>query len=65
MRNFKALFNLWSAADALDLCIFAIAPTRLLSLEQMAALLRAVTGWETSAYEIMRIGERRNHLMRW
>ena len=65
VRNFKALFNLWSAADTLDLCIFAIAPTRLLSLEQMAALLHAVTGWETSAYEIMRIGERRNHLMRW
>lgn len=65
VRNFKALNNLWSGADALDLCIFAIAPTRLLSLPQMAALLAAVTGWETSDYEIMRIGERRNHLLRW
>lgn len=65
VRSFKALFNLWSAADALDFCIFAIAPTRLLSLPQMALMLRAVTGWETSDYEIMRIGERRNHLMRW
>jgi aldehyde:ferredoxin oxidoreductase len=65
VRNFKALFNLWSAADALDLCIFAIAPTRILSLEEMAGMIRAVTGWETSSYEIMRIGERRTHLMRW
>ena len=64
VRAFKVLNNLWSAADALDLCIFAIAPTRLLSLEQLAGTLRAVTGWETSSYEIMRIGERRNHLMR-
>jgi aldehyde:ferredoxin oxidoreductase len=65
VRTFKALFTLWSAADALDFCIFAIAPTRLLSLPQMSEMLRAATGWETSDYEIMRIGERRNHLMRW
>jgi aldehyde:ferredoxin oxidoreductase len=64
VRNFKALATLWSAADALDFCIFAIAPTRLLSLHDMAALLGAVTGWNTSAYEIMRFGERRLHLMR-
>src|ERR1041384_2226593 len=65
IRNFKALNNLWSAADALDLCIFAIAPTRLLSMPLMAQMIAAVTGWETSDYEMMRIGERRNHLMRW
>jgi aldehyde:ferredoxin oxidoreductase len=64
VRNFKALASLWSAADALDLCIFAIAPTRILSLADMAELLGAVTGWNTSAYEIMRFGERRLHLMR-
>ncbi len=64
VRNFKALASLWSAADALDLCIFAIAPTRVLRLADMAELLGAVTGWNTSAYEIMRFGERRLHLMR-
>jgi aldehyde:ferredoxin oxidoreductase len=64
VRNFKALASLWSGADALDLCIFAIAPTRVLSLQDMAILLGAVTGWKPSAYEIMRLGERRLHLMR-
>jgi aldehyde:ferredoxin oxidoreductase len=64
VRNFKALATLWSGADALDLCIFAIAPTRVLTLHDMARLLGAVTGWNTSAYEIMRFGERRLHLMR-
>jgi aldehyde:ferredoxin oxidoreductase len=64
VRNFKALATLWSAADALDLCIFAIAPTRVLSLQHMAELLGSITGWNTSAYEIMRFGERRLHLMR-
>jgi aldehyde:ferredoxin oxidoreductase len=64
VRNFKALTTLYSGADALDLCILAIAPTRLLTLQDMADLLGAVTGWNTSAYEIMRLGERRLHLMR-
>ena len=64
VANFKALATLWSAADALDFCIFAIAPTRILSLQNMAEMLAAVTGWNTSAYEIMRFGERRLHLMR-
>ncbi|MCO5220790.1 MAG: hypothetical protein M9947_04300 [Thermomicrobiales bacterium] len=63
VRNYTALNTLWSAADALDFCIFAIAPVRLLSFEQMAAMLTAVTGWNTSNYEIMRIGERRIQLM--
>jgi len=64
VRAFKALSALWSGADALGFCIFASAPTRLLSMETMAALLAAVTGWKTSSYEIMRIGERRLQLMR-
>ena len=64
VRNLKALMNLWSGADALDLCIFAIAPTRVLTLREMADYLSAVTGWEASGHEIMRLGERRLHLMR-
>lgn len=64
VRNYKALNNLWSAADALGYCIFAIAPTRVLSLQIMTDQLAAITGWETSSYEILRWGERRNHLMR-
>jgi aldehyde:ferredoxin oxidoreductase len=64
VRNYKTLSTLWSGADVLDLCIFAIAPTRVFSLQEMADLLSAVTGWDTSGYEIMRYGERRFHLMR-
>ncbi len=64
VRNFKVLNNLWSACDALDFCIFASAPTRALTLNEMTAIVAAVTGWETSAYEFLRWGERRNHLMR-
>lgn len=65
IRNFKALLTIWSAADALDMCIFAVAPTRILSLVKMAEMLYASTGWETSSHEVMRYGERRLHLMQW
>ena len=64
VRNFKALNTIWSAADALDLCIFAVSPTRILTLDEMSAMLAAVTGWRVSSHEVMRFGERRNQIMR-
>jgi aldehyde:ferredoxin oxidoreductase len=64
LRNFNALRVLWSVADALDICPFAIPPVRVFTLHDMAELLRVVTGWETSTHEILRFGERRLHLMR-
>ncbi len=64
VRNFKALNTIWSACDAMDLCVFASAPTRALSLAMIPELVASITGWETSAWEFMRWGERRNHLMR-
>ncbi len=64
VRNYKVLNTIWSACDALNLCVFASAPTRVLSLEMITRLVAALTGWHTSSYEFMRMGERRNHLMR-
>ena len=64
VRNFKALYLLWSALDALNICIFASAPTRLLGVEAITRLVGTITGWKTSSYELMRGGARRNHLMR-
>lgn len=64
VRNFKALSTLWSGCDTLGICNFASAPTRLLNVDIMVDMLAAVTGWDTSSYEIMRYGERRFHLMR-
>lgn len=61
-RNYKALSNCWSAADALCICIFAAPPTRSMTVEEMGTLLGAITGWETSSYEVMAYGERRFNL---
>ncbi|MGB4609630.1 MAG: aldehyde ferredoxin oxidoreductase C-terminal domain-containing protein [Saccharofermentanales bacterium] len=64
VNDYKVLNNLWSAVDALGMCLFASAPTRVYSLQEMADLFRQVTGFETSSYEIMRLGELKNHLFR-
>lgn len=64
VRYYRLLNTIWSAADALGICLFAAAPTRALKVEEMAQLLAAVTGWETSSVELMAFGERRNQLMR-
>lgn len=64
VKDFKALNNLWSAVDAIGMCIFASVPTRVYSLQDLAKLFYQVTGFETSSYEIMRLGELKNHLFR-
>lgn len=64
VREFRALSTLWSACDALNLCIFASAPTRVFSVGQIVKLVAVITGWETSAEELMQWGERRLQLMR-
>ena len=62
VRNYKALSEIWSATDALCVCIFAAPPTRSMTLEEMGVLLGAITGWETSSYEVMAYGQRRINL---
>ncbi len=64
VRGFRALNDLWSAQDSLLICPYATAPVRVLSVDQISSLVRLVTGWDTSAYELMRWGARRNHLLR-
>ncbi len=64
VKNFVALYTIWKACDTLNLCIFASAPTRVYSLEDISRLVSAVTGWCTSSYEFMNYGFRANTLMR-
>ena len=64
VKNYKVLNTIWSGCDVLDLNVYVAAPTRALRLGEMAELLGAITGWDTSSFELMKLGERRNHLMR-
>jgi aldehyde:ferredoxin oxidoreductase len=58
------LLDMWSGLDALCVCLFAGPPLRELSLPDVARLVSAVTGWQTSDYEIFLWGRRRWQLMR-
>jgi aldehyde:ferredoxin oxidoreductase len=62
--DFKALSDFWSGLDALLVCPYASAPVRVLTLEGISRLVAMVTGWDTSSYELMRWGARRNQLLR-
>ena len=55
----------YSALDSLDLCQFVWGLAwHLYGPNQMAELVRAVTGWEVSLWQLMKVGERRLNLLR-
>jgi aldehyde:ferredoxin oxidoreductase len=58
VRNYKILENFWRTLDALGLCVFGYAPRSVMPIDTMVRCVHAVTGWETSLFELMRAGER-------
>ena len=59
MRLFTYLQYIWGLHDVLDWCIFTSTPEfRAISLNQLAQIVEAVTGWETSLFELAKVGER-------
>lgn len=59
-----SLQHWWSLFDALDLCIFVFGPVRTFKPAQLVEMVNAVTGWETTMYELMKVGERVTNMMR-
>ena len=64
VRLFMYLQHYWSLFDTLDLCIFMLAPVRTFRIPQLVEMVAAVTGWETSLWELMKVGERSTTLTR-
>jgi aldehyde:ferredoxin oxidoreductase len=58
VRVFVLLDTLWKMQDALGLCFFGYAPRGVMPLDQMVRCLNAVTGWNTSLFELMKAAER-------
>ena len=54
----------FSLLDSLELCSFCFAPAWIYDTAQLVALVRAITGWSTRLWELMKIGERRINLLR-
>ena len=58
VRNYSVLEKLWRAMDALGLCVFGFAPRGVMSLDIMVQSLNAITGWDTSLFELIKSAER-------
>ncbi len=64
VRLFCYLNFHFSFMDTLDICVFTTAPVRITTFSDIPQLVEAITGWNTSLWEIMKVGERRMTLAR-
>ncbi|HSL48945.1 MAG TPA: aldehyde ferredoxin oxidoreductase family protein [Candidatus Deferrimicrobiaceae bacterium] len=66
-RKVRAFFEtqkVWSFYNSVGMCDFVGAPLNAMELEPLIAYINAVTGWNLTLYEAMKIGERNNTLAR-
>ncbi len=55
----------YSLLDTAAVCAFVWGPSwQLYNVQQFTDLVRAVTGWNTNLFELLKVGERRLNLMR-
>ena len=64
VRFFKQGQLSWSMNNLLGICNFVAAPFLALKYEKIEEAVRAITGWETNLWEIMRATERSEVMMR-
>jgi aldehyde:ferredoxin oxidoreductase len=64
VRAFYETQKVWSAYNSVGMCDFVGAPLNALELQPMVDYVNAVTGWNMSLYEMMKVGERNNTLAR-
>ena len=64
VRMFYLLQPAFSMLDAVGACIFAFSPVRYFDFRDLVKIIDAITGWETSLFELFKIGEKRLNLFR-
>ncbi|MEG2171968.1 MAG: aldehyde ferredoxin oxidoreductase family protein [Desulfovibrionaceae bacterium] len=58
IRYFKITQDSWSMNNTLGICNFVVAPIFALSYEHLVQVVKAVSGWNSSLYELLGAGER-------
>ncbi len=58
VRLYTYLQFVWSLYNSLGICNFAGGPVFALPLKKLAEVVNAITGWETSLWELLKVGER-------
>jgi len=57
-RNFTYLHFIWSLYESLGVCNLVAGPVWALTLTDLVEVVKAITGWETSLWELLKVGER-------
>ncbi len=58
VRNYIYLHFIWSMYNSLGICNFAAPPVWGMPFNQFVEAIKAITGWETSLWELLKAGER-------
>jgi len=58
VKLFKKLDIYWSLLDILGVCVFGYVPRSLGTMEELLEIIKNITGWRTTWFELMRVGER-------
>lgn len=61
---FKILDIYWTIFDVLGVCDFGYVPRSVGTMDELLAIVRATTGWNTTWYELMKLGERTINMAR-
>jgi len=64
VRLFSCLQKIFNLYNSLGICDYVAAPAGILNLEMIVQIVQSVTGWRTSLYELMKVGERANNMYR-
>ncbi len=64
VRLFTYLQHWWSLGNCIDICLFTTAPARVWKIPQVVEMVNAVTGWDTTTWELMKLGERATTMAR-
>ena len=64
IRLFIYMSLLWSFYNCASVCNFAFVPRSITTLRELVDLVRGITGWDTSLWELMKVGERAVNMAR-
>ena len=61
---FKLLDIYWTIFDILGVCVFGYAPRSVGTMEELLEIIKSTTGWKTTWFELMKLGERSINMAR-
>jgi aldehyde:ferredoxin oxidoreductase len=64
IRLFMYMSYLWSFYNCASVCNFAFVPRSITTLSELVSLVKGITGWETSLWELVKAGERAINMAR-